>query len=77
MNTFSGWSCTVGAWWALGTLPSSTEGTEKVVFSWTLVAFGYHVPPSRTNAGEVREPLGIEMVAGAIHEDLARERVEG
>src|SRR3954452_5270568 len=49
VNTLFGWSCTVGAWWAVGTLPSRIDGTENVVFSWTLVAFGYHVPPSCTN----------------------------
>ena len=44
MKRFAGWSLTAGSCPGSGTLPSRIDGTEKTVFSCTIVAFGYQVP---------------------------------
>ncbi len=59
MKRFSGWSCTVGSCPARGIFPSSTEGTEKTVFSWTFVAFGYHVPLRAKRAKFGKRPASM------------------
>jgi hypothetical protein len=55
-------------------LPSSIAGTANAVFSWTVVAFGYHVA-LRANRAKLGKAPPVDPRA-VVHEQLHRQRIE-